>query len=443
MQRLCALLFVPLVVAVHAAGDVATCRGQAVPQSAETLLAAQQAALAVDDRLAAFGHRAEASRSDLAVAEAERLPRVSLRGGYEMRTDDRAFALAAPGLPFADARFPYRQRESASLQAGVSVQLYTSGRIRSRVAAADAEATSLSLSYEAVRLDVLRDAGRAFVEIHRQQRLRCVREVSVRTLTRHLHDVQMAYDQGMATRNELLTASVRLSAAKQELLRAQHAEDFAWSDYNRILKRPLDHRTTLAEPEVPLPAAPYEELLSRAHRYRPEAGELGVRAQALHHEARAHRQTRLPQVYGQGGFLFEENRYQSPEEIGYVGVVVDWELWDGGSSGHRSAAARERATAAQRRQSELVGLIDVEVRRGWLDLHEALSRLEATRTDIAQAEENLRVVQQLFREGMARSSDVLAAEEISSESGLRHFNARYDAVLAEIQLKRAVGGSVQ
>jgi outer membrane protein len=211
MQRMCSYLFVLLLVTAHTAGEILSCRGQPPPPHAEELRAAQQLAVAVDDRPAASSHRAHAFESERARAAAQRLPAVSVRGGYALRSDEQAFDFAGSGLPLTDTRFPYRQRKSATLQARARVPLYTSGRIRSSIAAADATVRSAELACEATRLDVMTAAGEAFVEVLRQQRLLAVRDASVRTLARRAHDVRMAYEQGMATRNELLTANVPLS----------------------------------------------------------------------------------------------------------------------------------------------------------------------------------------------------------------------------------------
>jgi len=58
---------------------------------------------------------------------------------------------------------------------------------------------------------------------------------------------------------------------------------------------------------------------------------------------------------------------------------------------------------------------------------------------VQQAEENLRVVRDRYRNGEGTNSDVLDAEALRTASLGNLDTARYDASLAELSLARAVG----
>jgi outer membrane protein TolC len=87
----------------------------------------------------------------------------------------------------------------------------------------------------------------------------------------------------------------------------------------------------------------------------------------------------------------------------------------------------------------MLTLIELEVRAAWLNVHETQERVPVTQEAVAQAEENLRVVRDRYRNGEGTNTEVLDAEVLRSLSRNNYDTARYDAALAEITLARAVG----
>jgi outer membrane protein TolC len=58
---------------------------------------------------------------------------------------------------------------------------------------------------------------------------------------------------------------------------------------------------------------------------------------------------------------------------------------------------------------------------------------------VAQADENLRVVTDRYRNGEDTNGDVLDAEALRAIARSNYDSARYDSVLAELRLARAIG----
>jgi outer membrane protein TolC len=58
---------------------------------------------------------------------------------------------------------------------------------------------------------------------------------------------------------------------------------------------------------------------------------------------------------------------------------------------------------------------------------------------LAQADENLRVARDRYRNGVGTHTEVLDAEALRSLTDSNHLNAHYDLHLARLRLKKAVG----
>jgi outer membrane protein TolC len=83
--------------------------------------------------------------------------------------------------------------------------------------------------------------------------------------------------------------------------------------------------------------------------------------------------------------------------------------------------------------------IGLQVRQAWLYVQETRKRITVTQSAIAQAEENLRVVRDRYVNGLTPHTEVLEAETLRVNSATNHANAVYDAVIAGLRLKYAIG----
>ena len=90
-------------------------------------------------------------------------------------------------------------------------------------------------------------------------------------------------------------------------------------------------------------------------------------------------------------------------------------------------------------QSDLKTIIALQVRKVWLDVLESRERAKVTKAALFQAEENLRVAKDRYREGLSTNTEVLDAETLRAKSHSNYDNAVYDFVLAILRLRRAVG----
>ena len=148
---------------------------------------------------------------------------------------------------------------------------------------------------------------------------------------------------------------------------------------------------------------------------------------------------RRPQVGISGAVMHEDNRYRVSQDIAQIAVGVQWEIFDGGVLRQRTDAAIARARAARERQNDAASLIELEVRREWLAVDEAAERFATTRAATSQADENLRVARDRYRNGVGTHTEVLDAEALRSLTDYNHLNALYDHHLARLRLRKAVG----
>jgi outer membrane protein TolC len=314
--------------------------------------------------------------------------------------------------------------------------------LESNIAAANAGVAARERSTATLVEDVKLAVADAYVAVLRAASALAAAEATVASLGAHARDVASMERNGQVPRNDGLAAAVSLADAEQQRLQAQNALDVARASYNRRLGRdlsaPVDLATEMA-PFEPLAGRAIEDLVATALATRAELAGLDAVAAGYEAQAAAKRAERLPQLVLTGGYTYLENSVLERRDYWSVGVGLRWNLFDAGRVSSASAALTQHSAAAKHEREDRRAAIELEVRRAWLTVGETRARLAVAQQAIAQADENLRVVGDRYRNGEGTNTEVLDAEALRSRSRRNLDDSRYDAALAELTLARAVG----
>jgi outer membrane protein TolC len=407
---------------------------------AETLDDAWNDALMADPALRAAQARERAANADLDAARADRRPSVAATTSVTRWRTVPAFDFAALGVPTALPLFAGRTSKMAGAQ--LTVPLYTGGALGAAVTAAGAAHTARAQAAGALAQDVKLAVAAAYVGVLRAQSALGVAAANRASLETHAREVEDMQRTGQVPRNDALAAAVALADARQRELAAGNELDVARAVYNKRLGRDLAAAVQLEESIAVDPGVagrPLEELLSTAHMRRSELEGLDAVAAGLEARAAVARAERLPQISLQGGYTRLDNEVLNRDDFWSVGVSVSWKLFDAGRSRAATVSLAEQSAAAADERADLATAIELDVRRAWLALGAAHARVDVTEGAVAQADENVRVVSDRYRNGEGTNGEVLDAEALRELARNNYDSARYDAALAELRLARAIG----
>jgi outer membrane protein len=278
-----------------------------------------------------------------------------------------------------------------------------------------------------------------FIAVLRAGRQVEVVERKAISLAAHCKDVGNFYEKGTVPKNDLLAAEVALADARQQVMQARNALQIAMAAYNRALCRPLTAPVRLAELRDDGQVQNVDELTATALQLRPELAGLSAQACSLRDQADGVRAKRAPQVGLKGGYLYQQNQYIDPNGVALLFLDVQWNAIDSGRTRNQAAALTEKAEALIRLRRDGESMIALDVRQKWLDLQTSRARVEVARQAIAQADENLRVASDRYREQVGTNTEVLDAETLLLQSYTNFYNSSYETVLAGLRLHRAVG----
>lgn len=434
----------------------ALCAGLTAPAA----LAAQQLTLA--DALRRAGQDAYPARiaaADAAAREGQAaltlrgvLPSVRLEGGYVRTTEPlAAFGSTLRQRAVTPAAFePARLNDPAAIgnlgsALVVEQPIFNADALFGRRAAQRGSAAARAAERwerAGAQLDVVRAYYGAVLAAD------AVATLDSASRAAHAHErvAESRHRNGLATRSDALLAAVRAGQVDARLIAARSAARLAGVRLALALGAPGDSALTPAGalPDTAaiarLVAAP--DTAAAAERADVQAARLALAAAAADQQ----RATALflPRVNSFG--RLEWNSSSSPfggRDAWTAGVMLSWSPFSGGAelAERRTAAARKRSAEAAAEAAAARGRLELSEAADALEV--ALAQMEITGQAVGQSAEAHRIVSRKYEGGLASAVELFdaAAEETAARLGFAE--ARYDAVVALAQTRRAAGLSLE
>lgn len=428
---------------VSGASDVGA-TGEAEPLRI-SLAEAIERARAVSAGLAQLRALERAASAEERGARAGQLPQLGLSAGYTRASDVPELILAFPGEPPRPI-FP-NLPDNYGARVGLSLPLYTGGRVQGLIAAARHENAAASSDLQAGDAELVLEVSSAYWSLVTAEASARVLGESLAAFDAHLKDAVNHERFGMAARNEVLAVQVERDHAELARLRAQNGAAVARADLARLLALPADTLVVAAEPLAQGASAPPElpALLASALASRPERAALASRLAAAEARVGVERSARLPQATASAGYDYANpNREILPPSAEWkhtwdVSLNLSLSLFDGGRARAGVARAHARAEAARHALEDFERRIRLQVTRALLDLQSAEAAVVVAERNLAAAHENRRVASDRYREGVMPSSELLDAEVALQRAGLDQTEALAEVRLAEAGLVHAAG----
>ncbi|MGX2029452.1 MULTISPECIES: TolC family protein [Methylocaldum] len=398
------------------------------------------------DLLAAAARIGEAE-AKVAEAAANFYPKLMARVGYAYSDDpSQAFSYIVAQRRFnfgVDINHPGWVENFRPEIVG-TWSLYRGGQDSYRKKAAELGVEAAELERSAIRNRLAAAVTAAYYALLSAPQQVDVARHSIEAVERELEHTKHRVAEGMALKADVLSLEVRAAEARESELKAQNAIELSRSALKTLLGITTGEILELREPADRLadhPAQDYARLLDQALAQRPEMQAAIHQSQIRREELQAERGARWPRVnayaaYGQNSrspdFAFSRDNVT-------LGVNAEVDLFSGGAVSARIAQAERRLTEAQALEQRTRLEIGDEVRRAYTTLEEALQRLKVAEAGAAAADEALRLVNEQYRGGAATVTRYLEAETDRADAALRVIVVRYEAEVAQAQLKKAVG----
>jgi outer membrane protein TolC len=269
-----------------------------------------------------------------------------------------------------------------------------------------------------------------------------IAQTGVDTIQAHVDRARVLEKGEVIGHHQVLEAEVKLAEAESQLIQAREGVELSRSNLAFTMGRSPD-RPVIPEPltERDLPAVEerYDEAVGAAMASRPDVAAMRARTEQAEAGVRAAWAQMLPELNVMAGAMFMKGSQFQRESQYFVGAQAKWNIWEWGATyyGVDEAEARERQAISGLGQLE--DGVRLELRKAQSDLRTAKRQLEVARRAVAQAEENLRIVQARFDRDVGTSTDVLDAVALLQKAKMTEATTLHSAFRAAYVLRRATG----
>jgi outer membrane protein TolC len=311
------------------------------------------------------------------------------------------------------------------------------------VGAASHDAAAAGAEYDRARLDVAYSTADAYV---RALEAHASAEVSARLVSDIDADLKRAETLRAAdtlTNVDVLRLQSAKAAAEQTSVRSDTAQT---SSLAKLAVTIGLHDGDVVEitddlpPQPPALAMTLDAAINRAVSARPELRAAQERIASSKHISTSKWEQYVPAINGIAAWQHTTGLEPfQPANEEYIGLQVQWKVWDWGSirDDYKEAVAHENAAKVS--AVSLADHVRLEVRTRWLDAQAGFKNTATAQTQLQSAEEAYRLQKVKYENGVATTTDVLDAESDVARARLQSALARYDYYLALIGLARSVG----
>lgn len=331
----------------------------------------------------------------------------------------------------------------------VSVEepLYVGGKIRAynKVAAYAEELASAQLETEERKVLVTTDE--AYWQIVSIAAKLALADKYVELLRKFHTDVEKMKNEGVATASDLLSVKVKLNEAEMTQLRASNGLTLSKMLLCQLCGLDLHSEIRLADEDNPGIVAVEDKLeysLQDIDENRPELKSLQLATKMYGQKVNIVRADYLPALVLMGNYMMTNPNLKNGFDKSFSGawnvsLVARIPLFHFGEGLNKVRHAKSDALIAQYQLDDVREKISLQVTQCEQKVSEADSRLEMTVRNMENAEENLRIANVGFREGVLEPNVVTQAQTAWMQARSEEIDARIDRVMADVYLRQATG----
>jgi outer membrane protein TolC len=400
--------------------------------------------------------KVESSSAKTSEAVAGRLPALKFGGGYTRLSEVPPFEVSLPIFPNPIV-VSQNYFNNWNLRLSVQQPLFTGFRLEAGTESARWLEKSAGLDLEKDRSEFIFAVKNAYWGLARAREFEAVIEENIRQVGEHLKDVRAFFDQGLLTKNEVLRAELQLSNTEIMLIDARNAVENARASLNTLIGLPLETDVELttsaeslasqgpSEENAGENAASARSLIDTALSQRPELKSVEFQIKASEVGVKAARSGWYPQVFLSGDYYYlrPNPRLMPAEDRFYgtwdVGIAMSLDLWNWGQTKSQTQQAKAQLAQARDARKLLEDQAVLEVTQSRLALSQAREKIRLAGQAVGQADENIMIVRDKFKHGVALNTEVLDAEVFLLQAKMNRAQAEIDLVLAQARLEKALG----
>jgi len=303
------------------------------------------------------------------------------------------------------------------------------------------------ISEKLTRQDIILDAKNAYFSVLKTQKLMAVAEDTVKQAAAQKEVAENMYQVGMSPLNDLLQSQVQLANDKQRFITAQNNLEISKSQFNTLLRRPVNESVVIEDILDYTPFAhDIDYCLSQANQNRLEIQVADLEVQIAEKDYELSKKNYFPSIDLIGTWTRRGTEWDvdggegiADKKFWDIRATASWNFWEWGRTRYGVKERLSRLSQTKYSREDILDKIELEVKEAFLRTKESEKNIATVEKAIEQAKENLRITNERYKEQVSTTTDVLVAQTLLTETMTNYYNALYDFKIAKSVLYRAIG----
>jgi len=260
-------------------------------------------------------------------------------------------------------------------------------------------------------------------------------------------DVHKMIEEGVATKSDGLTVDVKVNEAEMALTRVNDGVVLSKMLLCQTIGLPVNEQVTLADEDAESLAVvtltPQLDVETAVFN-RPELRLLQDAVDLSQQTTNLLKAGNLPQVALAGGYAVSNPNVLNGFEkkfagFWHLGVLVRAPIWNWGDVKYKVRASKGATTIASLEYDEAREKIELQVNQVTYKVDEANKRLTLAQSSVRRADENLRMANVGFQEGVITPATVMEAQTAWLQAQSQKIDAEIEVKLSQVELQKALG----
>jgi len=393
-------------------------------------------ALNNNKKILAAKERLGIAKGELIVARAGFLPTLSLGGNYLRLGTGQKISMGG------GSEIVVRAEDTYSATATIEQPIFTWGRILNSYRQASSNQRMQEEDYKRERNDLRFKVTESFHNLILAGELLNLSQKSYAQMEKHLQQVESRYENGLASKFDLLRARVQLANLKPQLIRARNSVTLAENYFKALLGLPSQEEVALRgelkyEPmKIELSPAIEEALKNRPEIiYLKETENIAIAQVGL---ARASNKPIISALYN---YQFQKP-YHWKEEWGKewnATVVLQFPIFGGFSTSGKVLQSQSQLREVKYNLEDKKEEIELEVREAYLNLSQEEETIISQRENVGQAEEAMRIAETRYISGIITNLEFMDTQLALTQAKTAYLQSLANYLIAKAKLLKAMG----
>ena len=317
--------------------------------------------------------------------------------------------------------------------------LYSGGRISAKQAASEAAAREASSNLRSEADSLEKELAEKYFGVQLARAVTTLRSEALKSQQREV-DRAVAFEKaGTLSRLERMSVEVNRDKARRDLLASESDEKVARAELARLVRSDVSGKLSTPLFVIEGDIGPLEAWQQEALASSPVVASYGAKTEQARELVKAAKGAWMPTVYAFGEKNLIKHYLTIPEPDWMAGIGVKFTLWNNHDRSADLAAARAVEEKALAGSAEVRSRLASGVEVAWLRTNQMRDLYRLTRSTVSLAEENLRMREAAFAQGLTTANELWDARTKLTGARVEQKVAAYKFVVAWAALNAAAG----